>query len=88
MQYFWALLLKQILSLELFGDSLFLNHYNTVRLRELNLLPLSLYVELHNILNLLALVESQQEVKDDRESHESCKINRKSSRDKCQISRN
>ena len=48
MQCFWALLLKQLLSLELFGDSLFVNHYNTVRLRDLNLLPLSLFIELNN----------------------------------------
>ena len=57
----------------------------TERLKDLNLLPLNLYMELHDILILIALLENCYDVEIERKPSESCEITRQSSRGESQI---
>ena len=51
----------------------------TERLKDLNLLPLNLYMEMHDILIPIALLENRSDVEIERKPSESCKITRQSS---------
>ena len=57
----------------------------TERLKDLNLLPLNLYMEMHDILILIALLENRYDVEIERKPSESCEITRQSSRGEFQI---
>ena len=57
----------------------------TERLKDLNLLPLNLCMEMHDILILIALLENRYEVEIERKPSELCKIIRQSSRGEFQI---